>query len=354
VSCLAAFATPGYLHITGGLTGKEVSDRVWSVRVLPDASIGEWEEAPPLPARLWFHCGAVVGARAYVWGGLHETGEDNIASQSIYSAPVLATGKLGTWREEQQKLPVAFYSASSAVAGPYLFSISPRYTGAVKSNDTWWTFATPEGMSPWQKQATDVKVRIYHAATTDYRHGVIYLNGGKWNTGDSDHPLQSSYMLRLSPGARQAAEQSWQRALVAHADAISSLETAEGMGGGTTQFSFEAPPVQAKASMEGFHPLDTARQLSTSQRRPLVMYFKSEKAKPCIAQNELLANQDLTKIFNNAVLATVDVQQNPQIAQSYGVFQVPTWIFYNQRDEETSRGIGVQQLADLGNKVPKQ
>ncbi len=56
LSCTASFATPGFIHLTGGLSGDaQVSQRVWSIRVNPDGSLGEWEAGPPLPRPLWFH-----------------------------------------------------------------------------------------------------------------------------------------------------------------------------------------------------------------------------------------------------------------------------------------------------------
>jgi hypothetical protein len=346
VECVAAFSTPGYLHMTGGLDGNGTPlNNVWSVRVRPDGSLGNWEPAPSLPKPFWFHCAAVVGGRVYVWGGLHDNSDDTSnrnPSKDIYSAPVLSSGKLGPWRVEPVQLPAGFYSASTAVAGPYLFSISPRYQGGQVSSDVWWTYVSPQGMVQWNRQPTQMALRVYHAAATDYRHGMIYVAGGKFNTG-GELPRADSYFIRLSPQARAIAEQAWHQALMAHASAVSTSEIAAESDG---SFSFSEQQIQG-----GFLALDAARELSRTSGKPLVMYFTAKKAKPCQQQDQLLEGQNLVEVFKGAVLAAIDVQQNPQVAQNYGVFQVPTWIFYSHGEEEKARGIGVQQVADLGQRV---
>ena len=350
LSCVAAFSTPGYLHMTGGLSPNRVSDKVWSVRIMPDGSLGRWEESAPLPAPFWFHCGAVVGGRAYVWGGLHRETENPQPSRRIFSAPVLSSGKLGTWSEASIALPKGFYSASSAVAGPYLFSLAPRYGKDMESNDVWWTYMTPNGMTGWKRRQTDMGLRVYHASATDYRRGIIYLTGGKFAMADP--PSDLAYLLKLSPSARQVAEKSWTRAQVAHADAISmtQMDMAASPEKQETQFSFEKVANQSQGLI-GFHDLDKARELSRQKGMPMVMYFRAEEVIPCKKQNEILNADVLKELGAGAVLADIDARQSPQVAQQYGVFQVPTWIFYDQRGEELDRMTGVQNAEELKKRI---
>jgi hypothetical protein len=341
VQCMAGFATPGYLHITGGLLDDEtVTDAVWSVPINSDGSLGTWENAPRLPAPLWYHGAQVVGARAYVWGGLHtDDAADRKPSAKIYSSQILSTGQLSPWREEPVQLPAGMYSGVSAVAGPYLFSFCPRFGGGVGSNDIYWTYVTPQGMMPWQRQQTNIENWIYNAAAIDYRRGLIYITGGKRDYGHDIDPR--NYMLRLSPKARELAEQSWvQNQGISQTWQDDQVADADG-----NRLSFEERG--ASDAVSRFHDLGTARGESQRLRKPLVMYFYMETAEPCRQQNDYLNKQNLDGFERAASLAQVDVRAFPQIAQQYGVFRVPTWLLFDAEGQEKGRLVGAQTLEQI-------
>lgn len=356
-SCVAAFSTPGYLHMTGGLTASAASNGVYSMPINADGSPGEWAAGAALPAPLWFHCAAVVGGRAWVWGGLNAETSDKIPTTAIYSAPILASGTLGEWRTEQATLPVAFYGAVSAVAGPYLFSISPRYKGGTESNDIWWTTVTPQGMKPWQKQSTTNPIKVYHACSADYRRGLIFLPGGKIDK-NSDPSVQN-FVIKLSPQARQLAEVDWVASqtagLAATTTTDSSVSTADlaaaspAPGAATPGLSFEAPA--SSGTLAGFLTLEAARLASTAKHQPMVLYFNSTTAKPCLAQNKTLAAPEAAAILSTAVFASLDVSQYPQQTQQYGVFRVPTWVFFDANGVQRDRSVGAISLAELSKKL---
>lgn len=352
VSCAAAFSTPGYLHLTGGTgQGDHVSNRVWSISLNQDGSPGRWEEAPSLPIPLWFHCAAVVGARAYVWGGLeHDEPGYSDASTKVFSSPVLGSGRLGPWRQEPVELPVGIYSAATAVAGPYLFAICPRYKGAKTSGDIWWTYVTPRGMEPWQRQETNITNQVYRATATDYRRGLIYITGGKGGTGEL--PQATTFRIKLSEKARQLAEQSWRGSQNAGEDSISSTEyaQAEASHGRQSQVSFDDRD-GGTGALEGFYELDQARALSNQNRKPLVMYFNIDNAKPCIEQANYLAAEEFRAVQDRAVFASIDAIRFPQLTQQYGVFRVPTWILYDSNGVERDRLVGVIPPEKLTPKV---
>ena len=364
LSCVAAFSTPGYLHMTGGLGNHgDVSDKVWTMPVNADGSPGEWRPGPTLPAPLWFHCAAVVGGRAWVWGGLNVEKSPINPTTAIYSAPVLASGTLGDWRTETTTLPVGLYSAVSAVAGPYLFSISPRYKEAVNSNDIWWTMVTPQGMKPWQKQQTQIPIKIYHACSADYRRGLIFLPGGK--PDKTSEPAAFNFVIKLSPQARQLAEADWvasQTAGLAVASAAasaggdSSVSTSDlasaspAAGAATPGLSFQTPTAGA-GNLPGFLTLEAARTASAQNHQPMVLYFNSATAKPCVEQNKTLEGPDAAKIIASAVFASVDVRQYPQQTQQYGVFRVPTWVFFDANGVQKERSVGAVGLLELQQKL---
>lgn len=342
---LAAVTTPGHLHIIGGLDQTDsVTNRIWSAPINPDGGLGAWQQSPPLPVPLWFHCAAVVGGRVFVWGGLMNNEKSNLQPVAdIYSAPVLATGKLGQWRKEQMRLPIGFYDASSAVVGPYLFSICPRYAGAELGSDIWWTYVTPEGMLPWTRVETQLPNRAYRATAIDYRRGVIYVTGGK--VGYGQDPQKLNYMIQLSPSARAQAEKAWSAGQ--HAIASSEINYTRG---GASSYSFQAQQ-QMAGSLPGFYNLEAARLESARKGRPMIMYFNYPDANPCKEQLPVLQSEEFSTLLASAVFASVDPVQYPQVAQQYGVFRVPTWIFYDKIGSERHRTVGVQQFEELKSMV---
>jgi N-acetylneuraminic acid mutarotase len=349
VSCLAAFSTPGHLWMTGGLPkGAPTSDRVYSVAVNADGSLGKWEESYPLPTPLWFHHAGVVGGRVYIWGGLKIADDNKSVSDGVFSAQILGSGKLSQWVEEGVKLPQGFYGGSSANAGPYLFSFSPRYGGGGGTNDAWWTTITWQGMRPWQKTPTALPMKLYHAAAADYRRGSIYFVGGKEDTkGPGFNPVPWSVFFKLSESARQQAEQGWMAAQAAHLSASTGGGTAEpaaAPGGGA------ASATAAPAAPTGFQPYEQARA-SVAGKKPMIVYYRMEGAKPCLEQDRLLADPQFQELAKKQVFALADIKSSPQVAQQFGVFRSPTWIFYDGLGNERGRNVGVIQLTDLAMKA---
>ncbi len=341
LSCVAALTTAGYVHITGGLSRTEVSSRVWSAPVLPDGSIGDWAESSPLPAPLWFHCAAVVGGRAYAWGGLNDETTPVNPTAKVYSAPVLSNGRIGEWRAEPADLPEAFYSATSAVAGPYLFSISPRYKAGGMSTDIYWTSVSPQGMRQWQKQATNLPNKLYQAAATDYRRAAIYISGGKILRTDA--PAPEVFILRLSPAALQAAEAEW-----ANFGGTGNV----GSAGGSTSIASNTitttpARVSTPGSLPGFLQLEAARAQSAANRRPMVMYFHSPAAADCVAQARTFSDPAFAALTQRAVFAEIDVSKYPQVAQQSGVFRVPSWIFFDSMGGKQDQRAGTRTVGEI-------
>jgi hypothetical protein len=344
LNCMVSISTPGYLHVLGGADkANNVHKEVWSIKVNPDGSLGQWEAGPSLPAPLWFHMGAVVGGRAYIWGGLdyYAIGEIPYACQNIYSAPILSSGRLGKWRVESTKLPTGLYAASTATAGPYVFCISPRYQGGEISSDLWWTYVTPQGMTEWKRIETQLPNKLYRAAATDYRRGIIYVSGGKTKKGTV--PIVDQFLLKLSPQVKSLAEKSW---LATQSSAqVASIEYGSQ---NRTQLSFSA---SSAGSIPGFYQLDAARSLSQQKKRPLVMYFYSEAAIPCQKQLEVIQTEEFSNLLNQAVFCAINPQKFPQFAQQYAVFRVPTWVCFNSDEEERGRLIGAQSFEALSSAI---
>lgn len=346
VSAIAAFSTPGYLYVTGGNLGNnEISNRVYSLAILPDGAPGRWEESSPLPTPLWFHHAGVVGGRVYVWGGLATSAAASV-SDRVFSSDILGSGKLSAWREEPAKLPVGFYSGSSANAGPYLFTFSPRYAAGVASSDAYWTVVSAQGMKPWQKNVTGLPMRLYHSAAADYRRGSIYFAGGRFDRGEEHGQLPWVVFFKLSESARRQAEEEWIAAETAHLSVSTSLA---GEQPPATQPSATGAQEQDTSLSTGgltqFQPYEVARSQSTG--KPIIVYYRLSASKPCTEQDAILATANLADLTAKSILAVSDIRGTPQIAQQYGVWRSPTWIFYDSRGVERKRHVGIIQLDAL-------
>lgn len=344
ISCSAAVATPGYLNLIGGNDESgQVSNLVWSAKVAPDGSITGWEQGNSLPVPLWFHCAGVAGGKVWVWGGL--TANDNNATNKIvYSAPILSSGKIGPWAASGSILPQPFYSASSTVSGSFLLTFCPRYTAGIFSNDIWYANATSQGLTQWQKVSTEITSKLFVGVATDYRRGFVYIPGGRIDQKEEETSLDKNvYFFALSKREQSDAK----------SDATITVDVSR-KPTGAEHLSYVQQVQQTKntvSNLPGFIPYEQARQFSTLQRIPMVVYLYSNKANKCIEQNQLMQNFN-TSIYNKRVIfAEIDTVQFPQFAQQQGVFKIPCWIFFDSYGKEKFRNIGLLQLNELDIKI---
>jgi hypothetical protein len=353
VSTPAAVSTPGHIHVIGGLgKGADVQNTVWTIPVYPDGSLARWEAGPPLPTPLWFHSAGVVAGRVYTWGGLNAEGQGKrVPLPYIFSAPIRSNGKLGPWRTERVVLPMGFYSASSAVAGPYLMSFMPRYQDGVLSSDVWFTRITPRGMDPWSRRPAQIPNRVYHAVAPNYRMGTIYISGGRGPIFETPLLRKSSF-FQLNEQARREAEQGWMAAQTAHANSVSAL-AAQLEGGPRTQggdrlLTYLADQRLQEGAVPGFMTITEARAKAERERKPLVMYFLIKDAQPCIEQRDLLLNNpEFAALTDVVCFAWIDATEYPQLCQQIGVYRAPTWVFYTASGDELGRRIGVMSPRDI-------
>lgn len=346
----AVVATPGYLHLIGGLAGNVSTNQVYSIAVLENGHLGsQWEVGYPLPGNMWYHAAAVSSGRVYVWGGLTDRANTSV-TQGIFSAPVLSSGKLGQWRIEDTVLPTPYYAASMAVAGPFLISFSPRLRGSVPTTDVWWTVAGLDSLSPWQSMQTAMRNRVYHAAAMDYRRGLVFLNGGRSSKEDVNSQVTDVVVFRLSKEARNAAYQGAQSLnsnIAADIDITSWKDAA-------SQFAQAPAPQQASSAGGGgesallqFKSFDQARYSG----KPMAVLFHSNQAKSSQEQITALDKGDLSSLTGETDFVMVHVNKDPQMAQQRGVWKVPTWVFFDRQGTEVDRQIGLLEFAELKSKV---
>ena len=319
VHCTAAVATPGYIHLIAGLKSDNTPEKaVWTARVAANGSILGWEPGPTFPITLFYHNAGVAGGHVWVWGGLKV--KDNMSvNTSIYCAPILSSGKLGPWAVSPATLPTGFYAAAGTVSGSYLFSFCPRYSGGGvnASSDIWYAEVTQSGISPWIRETTDLKGKLYLGLATDYRRSIVYIPGGRVSFADKTAVDTSVRFFQLN---RQATAD-------ARTDAAQTLDR-NYSASGDTHLSFSAANNQPSV-FPGFVSLNQALEQQAVARRPMVIYFHQERALLCQQQGEILKHADLSRYVGRVIFAEVNMLQYPQTGQQYGVFRVPTWLFYD-------------------------
>ncbi len=343
-------ATPGYIHLIGGLDRDTPRNNAFSIEVRPDGHLGsQWERSAPLPVALWYHHAAVSAGRVYVWGGL--TANDNKAvTPQIYSAPIMSYGKIDQWRRENISISQPYYAASTAVAGPFVIAFSPRHSGSLATSNVWWSVANVEGMQGWQSMQTQVPNRVYHAAAMDYRRGLVFLNGGRSSKTDVRTLLSNVVVFRLSKEARDAAYQGAQSFQFSQADdmTITSWQEAD-----HTESSFASTDGGDASAMGASSVLANFKSFQETSRngKPMAMLFYSDSAENCKEQIEILASGDMNSLSTQANFVLVPVNKDPQMVQQRGVWKVPTWIFFNRNGAENGRHIGTLPFEQLRSAV---
>lgn len=336
IYCSAAVATSGYIHLIAGVMKPlNPSALVWSAQVGADGGILGWEPGPELPFPLWYHSAGVAGGRVWVWGGLKDKSPKS-ASNTVLCAPILSSGKLGPWMVYPQPLPMPLYSASSTVSGSYLLSFCPRYAGAQVSNDIWYAYIYPQGLSTWSRVPTDIPSKLYIGLATDYRRGNVYIPGGRLMPKERQMD-NTVYVVRLM-GQQAAAEP--------HEDTAQEAELSS-VGHGADRLSYMQQTLRTDSAFSGFLSFEQAQRSYGQNKMPIIAYLHSEKAQRCQQQAEQLQKFNATAHAGKILFTEVNTAAFPQIAQQTGVFRVPTWLFYDARGVERLRKTGVLTTEEL-------
>jgi thiol-disulfide isomerase/thioredoxin len=336
VKLSAAVATPGYISIIAGkdMNGNPTRD-IWSAKVGPQGDIAGWEKCHPLPSALYFHQAAVSGGRVWVWGGLID--DSLTINDQVFEALILSSGGIGNWSISNTKLQRPFFNAAVTVSGEYLLSFAPRDSSQISSGDIWFTTVKFDGLSEWQSIQTDITSKLYIGVATDYRRGIIYIPGGRMNALEDESSLTGTvFMLKLASSAKDDSRTE---------SAMSP--SVYGPASGDSQLSYIQQSQQAASVFPDFPPYDQTRQISQSQSKPLVVYFYSNKAKPCQSQAQILQNFNGLLYQGRVIFAEVNVENFPQTSQQYGVFRVPNWIFFDGPRVIKFRQDGVLSLQTL-------
>ena len=104
--------------IAGQTPGRRNIPDVAAARVQPDGSLGEWSEAPPLPAGRFHHAAVANGPFIYVMGGLETTTSTN----TVFRARV-TNGALGPW-EALDTMPRPRSHQAALVHGGAIYQVA--------------------------------------------------------------------------------------------------------------------------------------------------------------------------------------------------------------------------------------
>lgn len=391
VSCSVAVASLGYIHLLGGSIGGSIpTSEVWSAKLGPDGAVLAWEPGPPLPSPLWFHSAGLVDGKVFVYGGLFASGAGDV-SPEVYLSPLQSTGQLGPWQTLPVKPDRGFYSSACTVAGNFLISFCPRYTGGVHSGDVWFAAVGPQGLSPWTCVPAEIPTKLYIGVASDPRRGIVYIPGGRLNKGEASFdPTVYSFAL-AAPGSGQAAAPPQTQpqpqvqaaaypqpnrtaaqpgmaaaypgtaqpgaipAGYAPGGGIGNGSPGGGIGNGAPGAAAmpagpaalnPAPPRVASLPPE-FLTYESAKQLYARQPKPSVLYFHTKQDPTCLQQSAVLAALPPGVLPSTVIFAEIDAQIAPQSAQQLGVTRVPCWIFYTAQGVQATRVEGTLTLDQL-------
>ena len=97
VSHSQAFVTKERAYLVGGSITSGYTDAIYTTTLNPDGSLASWNTSNPLPKKLGLAKGIVTKNRAFLFGGVTDSGVTN----SVMTATIDAEGTLGSWSDTQ-------------------------------------------------------------------------------------------------------------------------------------------------------------------------------------------------------------------------------------------------------------
>ncbi|MCX5786275.1 MAG: fibronectin type III domain-containing protein [Elusimicrobia bacterium] len=175
----AAAVSGDRIFISGGTDGTNYRAEVWSAQVSADGAVSQWTQTTSLPESRYGHTMSALKGRLYVTGGLH----GGVPQSTVWSAIVSSYGTVGQW-EQAPPLPQARYGHASAT-GENIIYVSGGYNGGARK-ETWYAKVSDDGvLGGWTEVALLPEARYFHSMALT-GSGWIYVSGG--NNGTSAKP----------------------------------------------------------------------------------------------------------------------------------------------------------------------
>jgi len=348
VSCSVAVAAPGYIHLIGGTIGSQTpTSRVWSASVAPDGKITGWEIGPSLPVPLWFHSGGVANGKVWIWGGL-TTSDKKSVNQTIYAAPVSPDGKLGPWERTDHTLPRGFYSGSCSVYSDYLMTICPRYEDGSFSGDVWTCTVNPKGLDSWEKINCNLPPKLYLGVATDYRHGYVYIPGGRLSKTSYELDPNVYYLSLTTKHENFDSNEA--------GDVERALPPGELRSPPRVSMPETTPKITAERSLPGFVSYEEGQQISMMKSMPIVLYFHFAKDGMSSRQNDILRDFQPHTFNGKLLFVETDAGLEPDVARRFNITTTPSWLFYDEDGNlefTLNRVISLSELNDYAARISK-
>ena len=162
-----AVVTRSRVYLLGGLNSGS-SSTVYSAPILSDGTLGDWTTAEPLPGLVFASQAVVTRSRVYLLGGYIGIS----VSSTVYTAPILADGTLGPWTTGTSLPDTVYYSQAVVdsnrvyLLGGYTGSGGPSptvYIAPILSDGTLgsWTTGTSLPGGVFASQAVVTRNRVY-------------------------------------------------------------------------------------------------------------------------------------------------------------------------------------------------
>jgi len=127
-SDFASVVKDGRIYVMGGYNGFTYRDEVYFAPINSDGSLGDWQTTTPLPQRYCGMSGLAYRGTVYVIGGIHAYDQ---SLRWVYKASINQDGTLGNW-QEAPPLPEARSYAGVALSGENVYVVGgqgPMGTG---------------------------------------------------------------------------------------------------------------------------------------------------------------------------------------------------------------------------------
>jgi len=193
LSSLCAVIYDEYLYVIGGY-GKDQTgvSAVQYAKIDADGNIGEFKQAPPIPADLYEHQALIWNKTIYVIGGsiiYEEEGQkvDHLRDKVFYTK-IKDDGSLEEW-EDAPSLPIKLYKHQATIVDGVIYVIGGREPQDKTTSPTkkiFYSLLSPGGMiSSWKDMEEVINGEALPIAVSS--HGLcsfgnrIYIVGGEGN-----------------------------------------------------------------------------------------------------------------------------------------------------------------------------
>jgi hypothetical protein len=178
LSCAAA--TNGRaIYVSGGETPSNgLSDQVFFSPLLADGNLGEWVATSPLPKPLWFHQLSIHGESIFAMSGRSAPTPEGF-NREIYRSRILADGSLHEWETLMETNPGACFQGAYSSTRHFVFAVGGKDRNWFVMDKVSYGRATSQAIRGWEAiQIPGFTLeRLAMAASGEL--GIVVFTGGR-------------------------------------------------------------------------------------------------------------------------------------------------------------------------------